>query len=82
MNSIDIREENKKIIVTVATPGPQGPIGPTGPMGPPGPPGTTNFQLNDVAKVDKSLVYYDAEAGAYRADSVLTASTLTDGGNF
>ena len=40
------------------------------------------FDINDSAKVDKSIVYYDAASGQYKADDTQTTSTLTDGGNF
>lgn len=40
------------------------------------------FNINDSAKVDKSIVYYDAASGQYKADDTQTISTLTDGGNF
>jgi len=33
-------------------------------------------------KVDKSVVYYDGNSGSYKADSLYTVTTLTDGGNF
>ena len=37
----------------------------------------------DVAnKVDKSLVYYDGNSDTFKADSLHTVFTLTDGGNF
>tara|TARA_R100001163_G_C4949170_1_gene117695 strand:+ start:259 stop:615 length:357 start_codon:yes stop_codon:yes gene_type:complete len=40
------------------------------------------FNVNDSAKVDKSIVYYDAASGQYKADDTQTTTTLTDGGNF
>lgn len=40
------------------------------------------FSIDDSAKVDKSIVYYDATIGQYKADNDQTVSTLTDGGNF
>lgn len=33
-------------------------------------------------KVDKSLVYYDGNSDTFKADSLHTVFTLTDGGNF
>jgi len=71
--------------------GPPGPGGATGPPGPPGPPGAPGpviaalGELPDVAAaaaVDRSLLYFDAAAALFRADSSVTQSTLTDGGNF
>lgn len=40
------------------------------------------FNIDDSAKVDKSIVYYDAATGQYKADNDQTVTTLTDGGNF
>lgn len=48
-----------------------------GPQGPPG-----NFALNDTAKVDKSLIYYDQASGSFKADNIWTADTIVDGANF
>jgi hypothetical protein len=59
--------------VTAVTEGPQGPIGPAGPSG---------LVVDTTAKVDKSLVYYDAGAATFKADAVWTVPTLSDGGNF
>jgi hypothetical protein len=33
-------------------------------------------------KVDKSVVYYDGNSDMFKADSLYTVITLTDGGNF
>jgi hypothetical protein len=50
----------------------------SGPQGPPG----LGLALNESAKVDKSLVYYDFPSQQFKADANVTAFTLTDGGNF
>lgn len=50
-------------------------------QGPQGIPGL-NIPVVDSAKVDKSVVYYDAPTSTYRVDSTWTVNTLTDGGNF
>ena len=55
--------------VTATTSGPAGPAG-------------VGFVLNSAAKVDKSVVYYDASSNSFKADTVHTTETLTDGGNF
>lgn len=55
-------------VVSVITAGPQGP--------------GAGFAIDDDAKIDKSVVYYDSAAGTFKADTVWTTSTLTDGGNF
>ena len=59
--------------VTAITEGPQGPQGTPGPGG---------LVVNDTAKVDKSVVYYDASSTSFRADAVWTIPNLSDGGNF
>ena len=59
-------------VVTATTAGPQGPQGDAG----------SGFSLNDTAKVDKSVVYYDSASGEYKADDTWTTSTLVLGGNF
>ena len=69
-NTVTIDESNSSVI-TVASPGPQGPSF-----------GTTNTNMVDTNRVDKSIIYYDSAAGAYKADSTWTTSTITDGGNF
>lgn len=57
-------------VVTAVTAGPQGPAGPSG------------LVVDTTAKVDKSVVYYDAGAATFKADNIWTVITLTDGGNF
>lgn len=56
-----------------------------GPQGPPGPPGGqvgSGLIVDDSAKVDKSVVYYDAPSASYKADANWTISTIVDGANF
>ena len=80
-NTVVVTESGSSTVVTVpitttvtaVTVGPQGPIGPAGPGG---------IVVDDVAKVDKSIVYYDGSSAQFRADAVWTTTTLTDGGNF
>ena len=55
-------------VLTAVTEGPQGPAG--------------SFPLNDTAKVDRSLIYYDAASSSYRAGSTWTTDTVVDGANF
>lgn len=64
-------ETVKTSVVKAVTAGPQGPQGNPG-----------NFNLSDSAKVNQSVIYYDASAGSYKADATWTTSTLTFGGNF
>lgn len=63
-------------VVKVVTPGPQGPVS------------SANVGLDDItdvnttSKVDKSVLYYDADAGEWKGDDINTVITLTDGGAF
>lgn len=59
--------------VTATTAGPQGPKGDTGSGG---------LIVDQTAKVDKSIVYYDSASSQFKADATITQTTLTDGGNF
>lgn len=40
------------------------------------------FAVDDTARVDKSVVYYDASTSTFKADSTWTAETIVDGANF
>ncbi len=59
-------------VVTATTAGPQGPPGPAG----------SEFILDQAAKVDKSIVYYDSASGEFKADATWTIETVVLGGNF
>ena len=54
-------------VVSVTTTGPQGPKG---------------LDLDETAKVDGSVVYYDQSSAKFKADATTTKLTLFDGGNF
>ena len=54
-------------VVTVATAGPAGPKG---------------LDLDETAKVNGSVVYYDQSSAKFKADATTTKLTLVDGGNF
>ena len=54
-------------VVSVTTTGPQGPKG---------------LDLDETAKVDGSVVYYDQSSAKFKADATTTKLTLVDGGNF
>lgn len=89
-------ETSNTTTVTATTVGPQGiqgltgatgavgPQGPQGPQGTAGSPGGTFSQntLDDASVVDKSVIYYDATAGEYKANSTWTVATIVTGGNF
>jgi hypothetical protein len=38
--------------------------------------------VDDAAKIDKSVVYYDAATNSYKANAIWTISTIVDGANF
>lgn len=57
-------------------------LGPQGPVGPQGPPGASGLFVDDTAKVDKSIVYYDAASATFKADNTWTTTTIVDGANF
>jgi hypothetical protein len=79
-NTVTVTEDGSSTVVqnpvtttvTATTAGPQGPEGPAG----------SGFTLNQAAKVDKSVVYYDSASGEYRADDTWTINTIVLGGNF
>ena len=79
-NTVTVTEDGSSTVVqnpvtttvTATTAGPQGPEGPAGP----------GFNLNQTAKVDKSVIYYDSASGEFRADDTWTTDTLVLGGNF
>ena len=70
--SSTVVETPKTTTVTATTTGPQGPKGDAG----------SGFTLNQAAKVDKSVIYYDSASGEYRADDTWTISTIVKGGDF
>lgn len=74
MANVIVTERNSVQVVEVIARGPQGP---------PGPPTTgSGLFVNDAAKIDKSIVYYDAASSSYKADAIWTTSTIVDGANF
>lgn len=79
-NTVTVTEDGSSTVVqnpvtttvTATTAGPQGPEGPAG----------SGFTLNQTAKVNQSVVYYDSASGEYRADDTWTISTIVKGGDF
>jgi len=59
-------------IIGVAAAGPKETVGTLGSL----------EDVNVANKVDKSVVYYDGSSDTFKADSLYTVFTLTDGGNF
>ena len=80
-NTVTVTENGSSTVVqnpvtttiTATTAGPQGPQGPVGPSG---------LQVDQTAKVDKSVVYYDLASGEFKADDTWTISTIVKGGDF
>ena len=70
-NSVTVSQISDVTTVEVTTQGPQGPTFSTS--------GTT---LDDSAKVNDSVVYFDSSSGTFKADATTTKLTLVDGGNF
>ena len=70
-NSVTVSQVSDVTPVEVATQGPQGPSFASS--------GTT---LDDSAKVNDSVVYFDSTSGTFKADATTTKLTLVDGGNF
>ena len=69
-NTVTVNEGDSTII-TVATQGPQGPTF-----------SSSGVTLDDSAKVNDSVVYFDQSSGTFKADATTTKLTLVDGGNF
>ena len=42
----------------------------------------SGFSVEDTAKVDGSMVYYDGSTSRFKADATTTKSTIVDGGSF
>jgi hypothetical protein len=79
-NTVTVTEDGSSTVVqnpvtttvTATTAGPQGPRGDAG----------SSFSLNDTAKVDQSVIYYDSASGEYKADDTWTIKTIVKGGDF
>tara|TARA_Y100000401_G_scaffold5446_1_gene3719 strand:- start:359 stop:586 length:228 start_codon:yes stop_codon:yes gene_type:complete len=65
-NTVTVNEGDTTV-VNVTTVGPQGPKG---------------IDLDETAKVNGSVVYYDSSSAKFKADATTTKLTLVDGGNF
>jgi hypothetical protein len=83
INQVVIQEEENTVavqsatstITTIVAQGPQGPRGEQGTAG-------SGIAVDDAAKVDKSVVYYDLATASFKADATWIISSITDGGNF
>jgi hypothetical protein len=70
-NSVTVSQISDVTTVEVTTQGPQGPTF-----------STSGVTLDDSAKVNDSVVYFDSTSGTFKADATTTKLTLVDGGNF
>ena len=79
-NTVTVTEDGSSTVVqnpvtttvTATTAGPQGPEGPA----------ASGFTLNQTAKVNQSVIYYDSASGEFKADDTWTISTIVKGGDF
>ena len=69
-NTVTVNEGDATVI-TVATVGPAGPAFTR-----------SGATLNDSAKVNNSVVYYDSTSATFKADATRTVENLVDGGSF
>ena len=69
-NTVTVNEGDSTI-VTVATQGPQGQSF-----------SLTGTTLDDSAKVNNSVLYFNQSSGTFKADATRTVENLVDGGNF
>ena len=70
-NQVVVSQVSDVTTVELTTQGPQGPAF-----------AATGTTLDDSAKVDDSIVYFDQSSGTFKADATTTKLTLVDGGNF
>ena len=70
-NSVTVSQVSDVTTVELTTAGPQGPSFAVS--------GTT---MDDSAKVNDSVVYFDSSSGTFKADASTTKLKLVDGGNF
>lgn len=72
-NAIELQASPPAPVLEFFGEGPQGVIGPQGEKG---------IDLDETAKINGSVVYYDAASAMFKADATVTKSLLTDGGSF
>ena len=70
-NRVTVSQVSDVVTVELTTQGPQGPTF-----------STSGATLDDSAKVNDSVVYFDSTSGTFKADATTTKLTLVDGGNF
>lgn len=80
--SVVVSQEANAIQIQAPPPSPRLEFFGEGPQGAIGPQGEKGINLDETAKIDGSVVYYDAAAAKFKADATITKTLLTDGGNF
>ena len=70
-NSVTVTQVSDVTTVEVTTAGPQGPTF-----------SSSGATLDDSAKVNDSVVYFDSSSGTFKADQTRTVENLVDGGNY
>ena len=70
-NSVTVSQVSDVTTVEITTQGPQGPTF-----------SSSGVTLDDSAKVNDSVVYFDSSSGTFKADQTRTVENLVDGGNF
>ena len=69
-NTVTVNEGDSTVVNVVT----RGPAGPTF--------SSSGATLDDSAKVNDSVVYFDQSSGTFKADATTTKLTLVDGGSF
>lgn len=77
-----VNQESSAIEIQASPPSPVLEFFGEGPQGVIGPQGEKGIDLDETAKIDGSVVYYDAASAMFKADATVTKTLLTDGGNF
>lgn len=80
--TVIVEERNNILEVQASPPSPIVEFLSNGPQGATGPQGEKGIELDETAKIDGSVIYYHAASATFRADTSVTTSSLTDGGNF
>lgn len=81
-SAVVVNQENSAIEIQASPPSPILEFFGKGPQGVIGPQGEKGIDLDETAKIDGSVVYYDAASAMFKADASVTKTLLTDGGNF
>lgn len=80
--AVVVNQEGNVIEITAPLPSPTLEFFGEGPQGAIGPRGEKGIDLDETAKIDGSVIYYDAASAKFKADALVTKAVLSDGGNF